>query len=88
MGMGSEWARDPMFEQFTWQVGPPRVCALTSRTVREWLQVGKKVAHVHTARSHGCAVRPDCSRLLTSHWVLILKPCKVEWYNFTLNCKY
>jgi hypothetical protein len=63
MGMGSERARDPMFEQFTWQVGLSLVGSCASGC--KW---GKRAAHVHMTRSHGCALRPDYSRLLTSHW--------------------
>jgi hypothetical protein len=53
MGMGSERARDPMFEQppGKWV---PRVCALTSGTVREWLQVGKNGARAHDMFTRLC----------------------------------
>jgi hypothetical protein len=69
--MGTERARDPMFKQ-----SPPpaasgsSACGARRASGCKWGARGS--VHVHTARSHGCPRRFDSSRLLTSHWVLLL----------------
>jgi hypothetical protein len=68
LGMGTERARDPMFEQSPWLVGRVR-----ERVFYVWgpdasgCKWGEACTCAH-ACSHGCAVECDSSRLLTSHW--------------------
>jgi hypothetical protein len=68
--MGTERARDPMFEQSPLTSGPcARAGLLREGPGRKWLQVGGgRACTCAPACSHGCAGEFDSSRLLTSHW--------------------